>query len=404
MKKSIKKIFDNLSKFLLFSTLFLFVCTLLILEQNFSFEKTKNLKKQQETLLLLKNLNKDDIDSALIQFQGKSTYLHHQINHLQSLYGYDFIGTYILANKDEYFADLQTLSKLIKEFNNAAELYFVKEELSQEQEQHNLKNFENAYAAIDNHIDTLYFKDMLYNQKKSEILELFLLLTFILVLLTTFWYNKRLKMIYKDIFYLYSIDNNKNAYTIVTEEVDAIALRMKRKPSVSDNPNMIDPLTEINNNKGMYSSYAEKKGMKDGNFTSVTVLEIDTFSKTKRAFTQELSQMILKKIAFTISLHEQSTDVIARTDYNQFTIIFSRSSKEQLFKDVDMIRQSISELNFKGTNREDIKITVSGGFFIKPNSTSLEEAIRQAKEILHYAQTHGTNKIAQKRDMAEHEL
>jgi len=218
------------------------------------------------------------------------------------------------------------------------------------------------------------------------------------------WYNKRLSQIYKDILFLYAVDKNKKDYEIFSEEVDAISLRMKRKPVTSENPAMLDPITEINNVKGMINSYADKKNLKESNFTCVTVFEIDNFSKTNRVFPQEFTQAVLKKIAFTISLHEQATDVIARTEYNQFTIIFSRASKEQLFKDVDIIRQSISEIKFTTPSRENVQITVSGGFAIKTNNASLDDAIRKAKEILAHAQRTGGNKVSQIRDMAEHEL
>ena len=50
------------------------------------------------------------------------------------------------------------------------------------------------------------------------------------------------------------------------------------------------------------------------------------------------------------------------------------------------------------------QITVSGGFIIKPNNTSLEEAMKQAKEILHYAQSTGKNKILQLRDLAQKDM
>ncbi|MCD6433834.1 MAG: diguanylate cyclase, partial [Sulfurimonas sp.] len=178
-------------------------------------------------------------------------------------------------------------------------------------------------------------------------------------------------------------------------------LKMKRKPVTSENPTMIDPITNINNIKGMINSYADKKNIKESNFTCVTIFEIDNFSKSNRAFPQEFTQAVLKKIAFTISLHEQANDVIARTDYNQFTIIFSRASKEQLFKDIDIIRQSISEIKFTTPRREGVQITVSGGFTIKTNHSSLDEAIKQAKEILNYAKKTGRNKVSQKRDVAE---
>ena len=97
-------------------------------------------------------------------------------------------------------------------------------------------------------------------------------------------------------------------------------------------------------------------------------------------------------------------DVIARTDYNQFTLVFSRPSKEQAYKDIEAIRESIAELKFSLADIGAIQITVTGGFVIKPNNTSLEEAIKKAKEILIYAKTIGKNRILQNRDMAQREF
>lgn len=167
---------------------------------------------------------------------------------------------------------------------------------------------------------------------------------------------------------------------------------------------MLDPVTEINNYKGMINDYSLKKRTQGSNFTSVAVLEIDNFSKSNRAFPQDVTQAILKKIAYTISLHQQPLDIIARTDYNQFTIILSRPSKEQAYKDIELIRESIAELKFNIPHKGATQITVSGGFIIKPNNTSLEEAIKQAKEILLYAQSLGTNKIMQTRDLAQKDM
>jgi len=177
-------------------------------------------------------------------------------------------------------------------------------------------------------------------------------------------------------------------------------MRMKKKPNSEAISTNIDSITGINNNKGLVSSYADKKGMKENNFTAVTILEIDNFSKTKQIFPQEFTQAVLKKIAYTISLYEQATDVIARSDYNQFTIILSRLTKEQAFKEIDIIRQSISELKFVTQDREAVQITVSGGFFIKPNNLTLNDSLDEAKNILEFAKTQDNNKIYQKRDIA----
>lgn len=401
MKHSINKIFSNLSFFLIIITLCITVLTLLILEQNLTYLKIDNLKNQKAIVNNLANLQKEDVELALIQFNGKSTQLKHDIEKLRKLNRYDYTSKFILNNSHEYLSDLDKLLNLTIEFNQSAHAYYIKNLENEEEKNQKLTN---AFYSINSFLDSMIIKNSAYNEEKFHLIQKVAIFTFILTLFITFWYRRRLKNIYADILHLYAIDKNKKNYEVFSTEADAIKLRMSRKPVSTYNPAMIDPVTHINNHKGMLSSYANKKGMKDSNFTSVTIFEIDNFSKQNRAFSQEFTQAILKKIAFTISLHEQATDVIARTDYNQFTIILSRISKEQSFKDIDIIRQSISEIKFKAPGGTPIKITVCGGFVIKPNNQSLEESLKKAKEVLNHAKGKGKNTISQTRDLAEHEL
>ncbi|WP_321778244.1 GGDEF domain-containing protein [Sulfurimonas sp.] len=401
MKHSIKKIFANLSVSLILISLCVTLLTLLIVEQNSSFSKINNLKNQKIILHSLANLEKADIELALIQFNGKGTQLHFEIDKLRSLSKYDYSGKFILRNTDEYTSDLDTLSRLTTTFNDIAHKYYIK---NLENKEEKGKDLQNALYTVNKHLDAIIFKNLIYDERKFFVLQYLAIFTFILVFFTMVWYRGRLSSIYQDILHLYAIDKSKKEYIVFSQEADAIQLRMNRKPVVTDNPAMLDPVTQINNHKGMLSSYSSKKGMKDSNFTSVTIIEIDNFSKQKRAFSQEFTQAILKKVAFTMSLHEQATDVIARTDYNQFTVILSRTSKEQSFKDIEIIRQSISEIKFKAPGGSPITITVSGGFIIKPNNQHLDEALKQAKEVLIHAKRNGNNSIAQIRDLAELEL
>jgi diguanylate cyclase (GGDEF)-like protein len=405
MKNSIKNIFKNLNTYLFFVLFTAFIAMVLTFEQSLSFKKVDNLNNQKKTISTLTKLQRDDVELALIQFNGKSVYLHQEIAKLRSFYKYNFSDKYVFGNSKEYLDDLEKLSNLTTVFNSAANEYYVKTKVKDEKvEKATKKKLDTAFFKINRHIDNMLFKNTAYDQKKFQIAEIAMAIYFILVLLATIWYRKKLYSIYKDIEYLYQIEKSKKSYTIFSLEADAIALRMNRKTVNTDNPSMLDPVTGINNHKGMLNAYSHKKGLKDSNFTSVTILEIDNFSKSKRAYTQELTQAILKKVAYTISLHEQPVDVIARTDYNQFTLILSRSSKEQSFKDVELIRQSISELRFNVPDKGSSSVTVSGGFIIKPNNTNLDEALKQAKEILIYAKNTGTNRVLQTRDMAEKEL
>jgi len=398
MKQSIKKIFSNLSMFLVLATVFAGFGVIIAIDHDGAYKKIDNLNKQKHIISTLTELDKTDLELALIQFNGKSTQLLNQIDKLRVLYELNFTEQYIIRNSKEYLTDLDKLTKLTNEFNLKARDYYIKEKTDEVIKKAKL---EESFTQLYKQIDKIIFKSIEYNKAKFNIHKNVTYIAFILILFFTLMYRRKLNYIYEDLYYLYNLD--KKDYTIYTEEADAISLRMNRKAVISDNPSMLDPVTGINNHKGMMNSYAQKKGMKESNFTSLSVIEIDNFSKSNRAYPQEFTQNILKKVAFTISLHEQSADVIARIDYNQFAIILSRASKEMSYKDIDIIRQSISEIKFKSPLTGTVVVTVSGGYIIKPNNITLDESIREAKKILLHAQQHGGNRISQIRDLQESE-
>ncbi|MBW6487652.1 diguanylate cyclase [Sulfurimonas sp.] len=399
MKNSIKAIFKNLSMFLIAAAVFTAFGVLAALDHSSSYTKIDNLESQKKIVSEIINLPTDNLELSLIKLNGKTTQLQYDTDKLRSLYEYSFTERFILLNSKEYLDDLSILYSLIRKFNLSANEYYNDKRGDIELKQSELK--QNA-EVIKEHLNYIIFKAISYDKAKFNIHKNVTYFAFITILLAALWYRKQLDLIYKDLEFL----NNPNLtqYDTFSHEADSISLRMKRKPVVFENPAMLDAVTGINNLKGMMNSYAEKKGMKENNFTSVTVFEVDNFSKTNKVYSQELAQSILKKIAFSMSLYQQTADVIARTDYNQFTIILSRPSKEQSFKDAEEIRKSISELKINSPELGDIEITLSGGHIIKPKNITLEEAIRQAKKVLLHSQKTGKNKISQVKDLAQSEL
>ena len=382
-----------------------FIAFALTLEHQLSVNKVDNLNGQKNIITSLTQLNKEDIDLALVIFQGKSAQLNRDIDKLRNSYKYNITGNYLVGNSAVYDQDLKKLRDLVNLFNKSIHDELKTRNLKKDksaQETIAKENVQKRLREVNTHIEYMTVEDMRYNKAIFAFFEKFILFSFAFVAIGTFWYRKRINDIYKDIEFLSSTEKNYAEYQIYSIEADAISQRMKRKVVTADNPAFIDQITGINNLKGMINTYGDKKGMKEENFTSVTVIEIDNFSKSNRAYPQELTQAILKKIAFTISLHEQPTDIIARTDYNQFTILFSRASKEQAYKDIDIIRQSISELKFNTPKGENI--TVCGGHVAKPTHASLDEAIKNAKEILNYTKSVTRNKIYQTKDIAEHNI
>lgn len=403
MKKSINKIFKNLSLFLIFLTLLSFVMLIFVNQQNVSYEKMKNLSSQKEIIYKLISLEKDDLESAIIKVNGEVVKLNYMINELEELYKSNFFESQIIGNSKEYKSDLKTLKKLSSDFSNFVKKLYekaAKKQKTNEDEMQMLIAYENLKAFLDD----MMFKDIEYKENKIALIQYITLGIFIVMIFVTFWYSRRLKAINKDIFYLYAIENNKADYKIFSEEVDAICMRMKHKPKATAvNASLIDPVTNIYNSRGLFNSYSEKKDLKDDNFTAVTMFEIENFSKSSREFTQEFIQSILKKVAFMLTLHEQAADTIARTSYNQFVIIFSRPSKSEAFKDMEMIHKSISEISLKTVNGSVVPAEINGGFVIKPNNKRLEDSLQKAKEILEYARAKNANAILQVKDLAEDE-
>ena len=395
MQQSIKSIFGNVTLFLSLITFLTGISILFTVEQSNSYKKIDILNEQKVIILDLQKLDKKDAEVAAIQLNGKSSELLFQIQKLYDLHKFDLIGKYILKNSDEYISQLNTLKQLIANCNKSAHNYY--QASSKNDEQLHLELI-SAYKNINNHISTIIFTNITYDKAKLEFVHKLALGVFVFIFISNLVFYKRLKNIYADLIFLQSPSADPQKYTIYSTEADLIYLRMNRKTPKSQSIINIDPVTGINNNKGLVGSYAEKKGLKESDFTALAILEIDNFSKTKRAFPQDFTQSILKKIASTISLYEQATDVIARSDYNEFTIILSRTSKEKAFKEIDQIRQSIQELRFVTSTKVPITITVSGGFYIKPNNISLTNAILETRTILEFAKK-SKNKIAQKKDL-----
>ena len=387
MKHSIKKIFKNLNLFLLFSLTMSTIALIFAVEQYNSYNRVEALQKQGDLLEGILLQKKETLDP--LQYNATVSQINLINEDILEDIEHDYIAHYIIGNAKELQTNLMQLKKLIHELDQNIR---SNKDYSLQKNQESQIQFNN----IQNFIDKLILKNIDYDKQKFSIFMKVFIVLFFTLLIIVFWYKHKFTKIYEDILSLQSIQSDMQCYT---QEVDAILLRLNRKSPTTNNPSMIDPVTEIHNNKGMLQLYSERKNVKESSFSSLAILEIDNFSKSKRTFSQEFTQVVLKKVAYAISLHQQASDIIARTDYNQFTLIFSRVSKEQLFKDVDLVRQSISEIKLLDPDKAPLRITVTGGFINRSNYGPLDESIRKAKEVLEKGRKLGRDRIIQLKDL-----
>jgi diguanylate cyclase (GGDEF)-like protein len=401
MKLSVKKIFSNINLLFIVLTLLLGLATATVVMEYASFKKIENLQNQKMLVNYIASLGRDDLELSNVQFRGKSTQLIHENRKLAEIYNFDVITQTFFSEPASYDSQLDELKVLTLLFSDAAEQWYdQKSELSEKELAKRKDALANAQSRLIDQIDFMIIKNVDYEYNRFKVQELFVYFSLATVLFGLLWYSRRLNVIYKDFLFLNAVDTHESNYVIRTEEANAILKRMGRKPSTSENPSMTDPVTQINNYKGMLQEFSEKKPSKKGDYTGLCVFEIDDFSTIQRQYPKEFSQTVLKKIAFMISLYQRHTDVIARSDMNQFTVILTRADKKQALNDCELIRKSVEETLFKVPKGEAIRITISGGFIQKSGQKSLEESINMAKEVLQTAIAHGKNRIAQLRDTA----
>jgi diguanylate cyclase (GGDEF)-like protein len=263
-----------------------------------------------------------------------------------------------------------------------------------------LDEYDFAQAEYESKLFELEEKHLIYEAEKFNFIQYIIYLAFVVSLLATLWFTRRLSFIYKDLKTLYSVDLESKGRMYLTEEAEMITKRMSRKPTATENPAFIDPVTEVNNYKGLLHGFANRKGNAGASLT-VCIFSLDKFRDIEAKYKKDLANQILKKIAFVFSLYEQHTDVLGRIDYDQFVLVLNRNTKDAALNDCEQIRKSIEETKFRAPKGEMIKVTVSGGFVVKTPNKPLDQTIAQAKEILAAAVSQGGNRIAQLRDHAE---
>ncbi|MBE0498445.1 MAG: GGDEF domain-containing protein [Campylobacterales bacterium] len=397
MRWSIKTIFNNLTKILLLLSVILGVLAVIMFSFNASISKVDLLIHQKALIKEAYALGREDIQLSNIKLKSIFNNLKFDITKMKDASALDILGNYVYSYAPEYAQDLEALSLQQMRYIEAADTYY---DQSIENLEPRLKAYETAQAEYLGKLLELEGKHLVYESQKLTLIQYAVYLAFLISILSTLWFTRRLSFIYNDLKTLYSVDLESKGRMFLTEEAEMITKRMSRKPTATENPAFIDPVTEINNYKGLLNGFANRKG-NNGPILAVCVFSLDNFKEIENRYKKDLANQILKKIAFMFSLYEQHTDVLGRIDYDQFVLILNRSTKDAAFKDCEQIRKNIEETKFKAPKGETISLTVSGGFVVKTPNKQIDETIVHAKEILTTARAKGGNKIAQLRDHAE---
>lgn len=210
-------------------------------------------------------------------------------------------------------------------------------------------------------------------------------------------YRYRLNQIYNDIDKACSIDTDGSIKLVSTQEIDFLLKRLVRKSAQSSlNPNLINPLSGLNNEKGLINAFSAKKAGKSGNTVFLSLFEIDHYASLENSISKEDMGNIFKKLGDILNMYEQPLDVIAHTDDNHLVFLMSRNTKQLALEESEKIIHTVEESSFT-TAQGPIKITLSAGFLLKPPAKSIDESIEEALKLIEKAKETGGNHVAQQR-------
>jgi len=396
MSLSIKKIFTSVTTLLTLFILLLAFISLVMLGEHNSQKQISLLQKHRSDLQAIHDIKTEDDTLGGIEFQSISAELTHNLKaYTETFHAFEPLS--FISSSDSDTENYEIFKNMTQQFIAHADLYIRDRSSSEAKLQ-----FDENYSMLMNTVFDMLSQRIHAEHQQFVMREIIVFSSVVIGLLLLIMVHKQFRLVLRDIESLYGITSKENPYQIKTLEVKAIAVKFKKDAlSTTDNPAHIDPTTHIKNYKGIIHAYNTSKGLRENNTLAICIFEIDNYMMLKRKYSHEFINLVRKKIAFMITLYEQPVDVIGIVDESKFVLLLGRSSQKEALEECEKIRESIADTFFKVPNGPKVSITVSGGFIIKPENKSVDNAINHTKEILKKAQDKGSNHIAQLRDYAE---
>lgn len=391
---SIRKVFFNLKIALLLLGIGITFLGVLIFNLSQYSERLGALKNQHLLIEKITHTDLNDQKMASILINGAISELALSVK----LSGEEALLDTFINSNEEQASLLRSLSLSSQAFQDNALLWSEALPISKESSKNRMLLARSAYLSdIDQMVDyqTHIIQESIATAKMTA------LLLFLLGFWVYLFYTYRLNQIYSDIDKVCAIDTDGSKKTVHTQEIDFLLKHVIRKSSqTSLNPNLIHPLSGLNNEKGLLSAFNAKKAGRSGNTIFLSLFEIDQYGSLLNSLSKEDMGNIFKKLGEMITMYEQPLDVIAHLEDDRIIFLMSRNSKQSALEECEKFIRSVEESNFS-TSQGIIKITLSGGFLLKPPAKSIEEARDEALSLIDKAKESGGNRISQIRERTQ---
>lgn len=159
-----------------------------------------------------------------------------------------------------------------------------------------------------------------------------------------------------------------------------------------------DHLTSLNNLRQFEQLLAERfvEAYHFDERLGVLAVDIDHFKKINDTFGHEAGDVVLQQLGRVLKGHSRSLDEVSRNGGEEFSVIVPDASPAEVLALAEKIRTAVERHSFELRDGTTIKITVSVGAAIHPDTIQAADArdlLQQADQELYRAKHSGRNQV-----------
>lgn len=154
-----------------------------------------------------------------------------------------------------------------------------------------------------------------------------------------------------------------------------------------------DEMTGIYNRRKFFSLAINKFNESKENLYAI-MMDIDKFKNVNDTYGHPVGDKVIKLVTKTISQQIDEESIFGRIGGEEFALICTGLSKDDVISKMDRIREDISKLSVTSDNNELVKFTISNGISkVSEELNSIDDVLKEADKALYEAKGTGRNKV-----------
>ena len=157
---------------------------------------------------------------------------------------------------------------------------------------------------------------------------------------------------------------------------------------------LLDPLTGLNNRRGLERSINESGGTLGG--FALLLADIDNFKSINDTHGHLLGDKVLRAVAQVVRGCIKGRDIAARMGGEEFAVLLPETSVQGAAVLAEKIRQAISQVSIRRIDRNEYvgNVTLSVGVAAAQDTDTLESLVERADAALYVAKRGGRNRVS----------